>query len=165
MPLSTRAISAAFLSSTSRSSPNTLTTTCAVLPAMISSMRSVRKGLIETEGPGTRATICAQFVFRLLRIFDDARLQVDMNFARMNAFGIVAQFGAADLLRDQAHAGILQQFAGDDLADAHGLLERSAGQQIHVHDEMAFAHFRQELAAHEGHQRAGRDASRQTWRR
>ena len=119
---STRTMSLPAVSSASKSSPNTLTATCAVSPLRLSLMRSPRKVTTSVCKPGIVGEDFAQLLLGLVLVDFGVRLELHMEFTAMRSPGILAQFCSAHLLLDALHIGQSQNFGADSLAHLeHGL--------------------------------------------
>ena len=79
-------------------------------------------------------------------------LEFDMELAAMRPPGILAQFGAADLLSHRVDVGVLEQFLGNARPNPEHLGERSARHGKDLEDEMALLEIGQEVALAAGQQ-------------
>src|SRR5262245_51658529 len=148
MPPITRATSRATRSSRSRSLPKTLTTTDAVYPDRISSIRSVRNGLRTKLTPGNwisalRNSACAS------SISSPDKPALRATFAVMRAPGILRLLGPPDTLCDRAHHRQLGQRSGHEPSEPLRLGDGSARHRRHMEGEVALLEFGQERSSEE----------------
>ena len=94
-------ISVAAFSMASRSVPSTLITTCAVSPLkrLADAVAEERHGLAVDLGEGLERV--PDLVLGLLLGLGADRLQLDVELAAVGAPGVLAGFGAADLMADR----------------------------------------------------------------
>ena len=74
------------------------------------------------------------------------RLEIDFEIGRMDAFGMLVEFGAAGAPADRFHLGHIEEQPLGDQADAVRFGKRNAGIEQHVDGEGAFVEGRQERA-------------------
>ena len=149
----------------SRSSPKSFTTTCAVEPVSVSSIRSARKPRMAKLTPGNPLQRAAQVVLHRLRGLAGERHQVHLELGVVRAPGVLGELRAPGALGHQAHALVLEQPGGDDPAEPHRFLERGAGDGRHVDEVVPLAELGEEGGAEERQRGDGADAERRPWRR
>ena len=143
----------------SRSSPKSFTTTCAVEPVSVSSIRSARKPRMAKLTPGMPSSSAAQVVLHRLGVLPGERHQVHLELGVVRAPGVLGELSAPGALGHRVgRADRLEQPGGDDLSQAHRFLERRAGDGRHVNEVVPLAELGQEGGAEERQRGDGADA-------